>query len=228
MIYYQRQLDSLKRNSNVTGASQYLVNPNYISDYRAYSLGIPPDAYDRLRAYIHQGNKIKTAAQFQTVNQLSDTAMIRLVKKISFSKERKSLPKKTVNVLKHDINLATANDLQRVKGIGEILSQRIVKYRSFLKGFSLEDQFYEVYGLDSLVVERLKLQFEIVAPPKIIKLLLSEASLQELKSVPYLNEDEARKIIAYRTKTKKVSVDILSELFKYSPNKIKRLELYLQ
>ena len=124
--------------------------------------------------------------------------------------------------------MATANDLQRVKGIGEILSQRIVKYRSFLKGFSLEDQFYEVYGLDSLVVERLKLQFEIVAPPKIIKLLLSEASLQELKSVPYLNEDEARKIIAYRTKTKKVSVDILSELFKDSPNKIKRLELYLQ
>ena len=60
-----------------------------------------------------------------------------------------------------DLNTSTAADLTQVRGIGEVLSKRIVKYRTHFHGFDELDQLYKVYGLDSLVVEKVKRQFKI-------------------------------------------------------------------
>jgi len=58
-------------------------------------------------------------------------------------------------VVKQDLNLAKADDLLPIYGIGPVLSQRIIKYRDALGGFKQESQLYKVYGLDSVVVLRL-------------------------------------------------------------------------
>ncbi len=89
------------------------------------------------------------------------------------------------------------------------------------------NQCYEVFGLDSLVVQKLREQFEILTPPFIVKLNMNEATLEELQKIPYLSRSEARKIIAYRTKNKTISLNILSELFEDFPNKTERIKLYL-
>jgi hypothetical protein len=89
------------------------------------------------------------------------------------------------------------------------------------------DQCYEVYGLDSLVVQKLIKQFDIQTPPKIVKLNINTASLDELQKIPYLSRQEARAIIAYRTKNTLVTTAILSELFDEFPNKKARIKLYL-
>jgi len=102
-----------------------------------------------------------------------------------------------------------------------------VKYRKFLSGFSVPEQCYEVYGLDSIVVKRLLQYFEIQSPPMITPLSLAEANLNELIQIPYLKRKEAEQIIAYRTQKGQISIAILSELFPESPNKIARLKLYL-
>jgi hypothetical protein len=96
-----------------------------------------------------------------------------------------------------------------------------------LKGFSTLDQCYEVYGLDSLVVQKIKQHFEIQTPAQIVKLNINQATLSELQQIPYLSREEAKKIIAYRTKKKTIDLSILSELFLNSPNKTKRIKLYL-
>jgi len=103
----------------------------------------------------------------------------------------------------------------------------LVKYRTYLSGFSLLDQCYEVYGLDSLVVKRLFDYFEIQSQPNIHKLDLETASLSELEKIPYLNRKEAERLIAYRTKNNQIDLAVLSELFVNSPNKLERLKLYL-
>ena len=114
-----------------------------------------------------------------------------------------------------------------INGIGPKLSERIVKYRSYLSGFSLMDQCYEVYGLDSLVVERLKKRFEVQTQPLIKKKDINRLDLIELQRIPYISEEDARKIIALRTKNKVLDLNILSELFVNSPNKMERIKLYL-
>ncbi|MBL6662389.1 MAG: helix-hairpin-helix domain-containing protein [Flavobacteriaceae bacterium] len=224
---YQTQLDSLRIKENAQTPIVYQYNPNYLTDYRAYTLGLPPEAFDKLLRYRQTNSYVNTPKQFQEVTKLSDSLMEKLLPQLKFSKPLFKSKTKNRIVLKKDINKASASDFQEVSGIGAVLSERIIKYRSFLSGFSVLEQCYEVYGLDSLVVQRLWERFEIQSLPEIERLDLTTVSLQELEQIPYLNRADARKIIAYRTKNKGISTATLSELFVNSPNKLQRIKLYL-
>lgn len=224
---YQTQLDSLRIKENAQTPIVYQYNPNYLTDYRAYTLGLPPEAFDKLLRYRQTNSYVNTPKQFQEVTKLSDSLMEKLLPQLKFSKPLFKSKTKNRIVLKKDINKASASDFQEVSGIGAVLSERIIKYRSFLSGFSVLEQCYEVYGLDSLVVQRLWERFEIQSLPEIERLDLTTVSLQELEQIPYLNRADARKIIAYRTKNNGISTATLSELFVNSPNKLQRIKLYL-
>lgn len=224
---YQAQLDSLRLTENAQAPIVYQYNPNYLTDYRAYTLGIPPEAFDKLLRYRQTNSYVNTPKQFQEVTKLSDSLMEKLLPQLKFSKRFVKSKSKGEVLLKKDINKATASDFEEVSGIGAVLSERIVKYRSYLSGFFVLEQCYEVYGLDSLIVQRLWERFEIQSLPEIERLDLTTVSLQELEQIPYLNRADARKIIAYRTRNKGISRAILSELFVNSPNKLQRIELYL-
>lgn len=224
---YQAQLDSLRLTENAQAPIVYQYNPNYLTDYRAYTLGIPPEAFDKLLRYRQTNSYVNTPKQFQEVTKLSDSLMEKLLPQLKFSKRFVKSKSKGEVLLKKDINKATASDFEEVSGIGAVLSERIVKYRSYLSGFFVLEQCYEVYGLDSLIVKRLWERFEIQSLPEIERLDLTTVSLQELEQIPYLNRADARKIIAYRTRNKGISRAILSELFVNSPNKLQRIELYL-
>lgn len=224
---YQTQLDSLRIKENAQTPIVYQYNPNYLTDYRAYTLGLPPEAFDKLLRYRQTNSYVNTPKQFQEVTKLSDSLMEKLLPQLKFSKPLYKSKTKNRIVLKKDINKASASDFQEVSGIGAVLSERIVKYRSYLSGFSVLEQCYEVYGLDSLVVQRLWERFEIQSLPEIERLDLTTVSLQELEQIPYLNRADARKIIAYRTKNKGISTVTLSELIVNSPNKLQRIKLYL-
>ena len=224
---YQTQLDSLRTKENAQTPIVYQYNPNYLTDYRAYTLGLPPEAFDKLLRYRQTNSYVNTPKQFQEVTKLSDSLMEKLLPQLKFSKPLYKSKTKNRIVLKKDINKASASDFQEVSGIGAVLSERIVKYRSYLSGFSVLEQCYEVYGLDSLVFQRLWERFEIQSLPEIERLDLTTVSLQELEQIPYLNRADARKIIAHRTKNKGISTATLSELFVNSPNKLQRIKLYL-
>lgn len=224
---YQTQLDSLRTKENAQTPIVYQYNPNYLTDYRAYTLGLPPEAFDKLLRYRQTNSYVNTPKQFQEVTKLSDSLMEKLLPQLKFSKPLYKSKTKNRIVLKKDINKASASDFQEVSGIGAVLSERIVKYRSYLSGFSVLEQCYEVYGLDSLVFQRLWERFEIQSLPEIERLDLTTVSLQELEQIPYLNRADARKIIAHRTKNKGISTVALSELFVNSPNKLQRIKLYL-
>ena len=52
-----------------------------------------------------------------------------------------------------ELNKADAEDLRCLPGVGPVLSQRIVRFRDVLGGFHDIDDLYEVFGLDSSVVD---------------------------------------------------------------------------
>ena len=224
---YQTQLDSLRTKENAQTPIVYQYNPNYLTDYRAYTLGLPTEAFDKLLRYRQTNSYVNTPKQFQEVTKLSDSLMEKLLPQLKFSKPLYKSKTKNRIILKKDINKASASDFQEVSGIGAVLSERIVKYRSYLSGFSVLEQCYEVYGLDSLLFQRLWERFEIQSLPEIERLDLTTVSLQELEQIPYLNRADARKIIAHRTKNKGISTATLSELFVNSPNKLQIIKLYL-
>ena len=108
-----------------------------------------------------------------------------------------------------DLNTSSARDLTQVRGIGEVLSKRIVKYRTRLQGFDELDQLYEVYGLDSLVVEKVKRQFKLITKPERVKIPIAEVTMEALLRIPYLSKSEAKKIIGLRTRNRNLSFENL-------------------
>ena len=102
-----------------------------------------------------------------------------------------------------------------------------MKYRKYIKGFSTLDQLYEVYGLDSLVVDNVKNHFEIQKLPELKKIKISEASLYDLSRIPYINKEESTEIIKLRTRQKKIILEDLFHITGFDSLKISRISLYL-
>ena len=139
--------------------------------------------------------------------------------------EKTKIPK---SIEVKNLNTSSARDLTQVRGIGEMLSKRIVKYRKRLQGFDELDQLYEVYGLDSLVVEKVKRQFKLITKPERVKIPIAEVTMEALLRIPYLSKSEAKKIIGLRTRNQNLSFENLRSEPGFDSLKIERLALYLQ
>ena len=212
-----------KNNNNII----YPFNPNYLTDYRAYVLGIDDNTIDRLFAFRKSGKFINSAAEFKRITQMEDSLFEAIKPFFKFPNFTKYKKEKVFKILKKDINEVEEYDFLKVKGIGKVFSSRIVKYRRFIKGLSTLDQLYEVYGLDSLVVDNVKNHFEIQKLPELKKIKIAEASLYDLSRIPYINKEESTEIIKLRTRQKKIIIEDLFHITGFDSLKISRISLYL-
>ncbi|SNS57745.1 competence protein ComEA helix-hairpin-helix repeat region [Ekhidna lutea] len=105
-------------------------------------------------------------------------------------------PNKNKSIDIYDLNTATEEDLQKIKGIGPAYSERIVKYRNLLGGFSDTTQLHEVYGLKPETISRLLEQFRILSP--VNQFNINSDSIKHLAKHPYVSYDLAWVIINYR------------------------------
>lgn len=227
MEYYQKKIESLDRHKS-TAATLYPFNPNGLTDQKAYLLGMDEVAVDRLLAYRSGGKWFNSAAQFQSITGVNDDFMSLVGPYMLFSERRLKQNKRQKPMVKLDLNQSIAHDLTRVYGIGEKLSERIIKYRNFLQAFSHMDQLYEVYGLDSSVVQSIGKYFEIKHPPQFKKLLLDTVSYGDLLRLPYVEKADARKIIGLRTSKGSLKMDDLKSIEGFDSLKIARISVYLK
>ena len=95
-----------------------------------------------------------------------------------------------------DLNTATAEELQVVRGIGPAYSERIVKYRNLLGGYADTTQLKEVYGLEPETINELTKHFQIQSEVNAIE--INSDSLKVLAKHPYISYDLARIILNYR------------------------------
>ena len=115
-------------------------------------------------------------------------------KKIERSKTPSKAIREETKIL--DLNTATVEELQKVKGIGPGYSKRIVKYRNILGGFSDSTQLKEVYGLKDETITELWKHFEIQSPVQSFN--INSDSIKVLARHPYISYDLAKVIINYR------------------------------
>ncbi len=72
-----------------------------------------------------------------------------------------------------------------------------MKFRDALGGFTSQDQYAEVFGLDSLALEELNKYGQVQTPVK--KLTINTATAEELDRHVYLSKRQAEIIVNYRT-----------------------------
>ena len=128
---------------------------------------------------------------------------------------------------KRDLNKALVTDLKKIRGIGPVLSERILKYGYSINGFSDMNQLYQVYGLDSIVVDRIKEAFEIKSDT-IIPMNIRLASREELSTLPYLSQSEIDWLISLRNRPEGLgSKEFVTNLLFKTLNKNEKLLVYL-
>tara|TARA_R110001583_G_scaffold10696_3_gene49007 strand:+ start:107 stop:550 length:444 start_codon:yes stop_codon:yes gene_type:complete len=128
-----------------------------------------------------------------------------------------------------DLNSATAEELRSVNGIGEKLSQRIVKFRDHLGGFLVEEQLSHVYGLEPEVVARVLKDYRVLESPAISKININQASSRDLSKLVYIKYDVAARIVAFREANGGIaSFDELIEIEDFPSEKLDIIKLYLQ
>lgn len=237
---FQKEVDSLKRIELENWKPKiFPFNPNYITDYKGYTLGMSNEEIDRLLEFRAENKWINSARHFQNITKVSDSLFNIISPHFKFpdwitnSKPRTTFINQNSEPnsyeAKFDLNKATISQLRKINGVGVKLSERIVKYRDRFKGGFIADvQLQEVYGLMPEVIERITNQFTVKTPRQIIKLKLNTASKDELVTIQYIDYEIAYEIIEQRTlKEGFKSLDELTKVKGFPIDKIEIIKLYL-
>ncbi len=235
--FYRNKLDSLKAAQSKTSRDTiYPFNPNYITDYKGYQLGMSIEEIDRLLKYRAEGKWINSAEDFKKVTGVSDSLLD--VVKVNFrfpewtQNTRHVIAKESYTqkpaVVIADLNSASSEDLQKVKGVGEVLSERIIKYRYKIGGYLDMIQLKDVYGLSPEVIENINRMFTIQSRPEKTRQDLNKMGVGQLSEIPYFDYELSRKIISYRKLHEGIrSFEELSGIDGFPSDKIDRIKLYL-
>ena len=233
----QKQYDSLVAIAQEKKKPKiYPFNPNFLTDYRGYYLGMRMAEIDKVFAFRKGGNYFQSKEQFKRVSGISDSLYQVLEPYINIKSYYKGKRyKQTVFPSKKiDINRATPSQLVLINGIGEVLSKRIVKYRNAIGGFSQKSQLNKVYGLEPEVITRVWNHFYIGERNSIERANeekpvteikdINKASADELKKVYGVGDKLSKRIVKYRESIGGFAVkEQLNDVFGLEPEVIQRI-----
>ncbi len=237
---FQQELNSLRLvEIEKRKPKTFPFNPNYITDYKGYTLGMTNEEIDRLLKFREQNNWVYSAKEFQNITKVSDSLLDVISPYFKFPDwVTNPKPKSTFNYQnntpksydeKIDLNTATVSQLRKVNGIGEKLSERIIKYRNkFVGGFIADVQLQDIYGLTPEVIERVLHQFTVKTPRQVVKFNLNKVTRDQLVTIQHIDYELAYEIIEQRTL--RDGYNSLGELAKvkgFPIDKIEIIKLYL-
>ncbi|NGY36032.1 helix-hairpin-helix domain-containing protein [Flavobacterium sp. XN-5] len=237
----QSKIDFLKASNPKYIAKIYPFNPNFITDYKGYKLGLSVQEIDRLLEFRKENKYVNSPKEFQAVTQISDSLLNAIapyfkfpdwvknkVEKKGYVKYEKKAFAKNEKIVIKDINLATQEDLIKIYGIGEVISLRILKLKETLGGFVSMEQMSDVWGLSPEVIASLNSHFKVYTLPNIKKIDINNASLKEISQFSYFKYALAKEIVIYRSMNGDIkNVEDLTKIKGFPVEKAKIIALYL-
>lgn len=237
----QSEIDKLKIEKGIVKNKIYPFNPNFISDFKGYTLGMSVAEIDRLHKFREGNQFVNSAAEFQKVTKVSNKLLAELAPYFKFPDWVKNKAKhdfdfhyskqtidKKAKIIVADINSATQQDLMKVYGIGPALSERILKEREKMGAFVSMKQLEDVWGLSPEVIENVNKHFSVLASPNIKKVNVNEASVKELSLLPFFKYHLAKEIVTYRSMQGEIKgKDDLRKIKDFPIEKVDIIALYL-
>ena len=143
VIAIQKELDSLRTIEVESKKPKvFPFNPNFLTDFKGYTLGMSTEEIDRLLAFRKENKWINSVEDFKKVTKVSDSLLNKISPYFKFpdwvtnpklkNKYVKKRFKEKKFTQKIDLNLATQGQLEGVNGIGKAFSKRIIEYRNKL------------------------------------------------------------------------------------------------
>lgn len=205
------ELDSLvaswdfnpKKTDQAAGYEFFPFDPNSADEDDLNALGFGP-LTKRILNYRAAGGKFKEPHDLLKLYGMDSSFYLALAPYVKIEKVKKresprpSEKRAAKEIVIYDLNEADTTAFKAIRGIGSVLAQRIVRYRSALGGFVSTAQLKEVYGLDSSVVALTLQRFRFNEDFRPSQIDINKATEKELSSHPYIRPKLAKTIITYR------------------------------
>lgn len=177
----------------------FIWDPNKADLEQLLQLGLSNKLAHTILNYRKSGGRFFKKEDLKKVYGFDSVSFERLAPYVKIESRKQLFNNSKSNIEISDLNKVDSLWLRKISGIGSVLSSRIIKYRSALGGFFDKNQLYEVYGLDSIVVEELSEYIFLDKSISLKKVDINTAPYEELRSHPYINSELARKIVTQRS-----------------------------
>lgn len=222
-------------------------DPNTLSRQEWVRLGLSEAQADVVLYYQERGGRFRDKEDLKKVYVISDEFYIavepyiqiipgkeEIEKENRFERSGNFEKKTTENTSKKDeadykinINAADTTEWKKIRGIGPVLSQRIINFKKALGGFYSIDQIKEVYGIEEELFQAIKPKLTLSDSNNYNKIDINVINEVELAKHPYVNRKEAKIIVNYRMqhgdfehfeeirKIKGINLEKVSKVFPY-------------
>ncbi|HLQ98931.1 MAG TPA: helix-hairpin-helix domain-containing protein [Sphingobacterium sp.] len=222
-------------------------DPNTLSRQEWVRLGLSEAQADVVLYYQERGGRFRDKEDLKKVYVISDEFYIavepyiqiipgkeEIEKENKFERSGNFEKKTTENTSKKDeadykinINAADTTEWKKIRGIGPVLSQRIINFKKALGGFYSIDQIKEVYGIEEELFQAIKPKLTLSDSNNYNKIDINVINEVELAKHPYVNRKEAKIIVNYRMqhgdfehfeeirKIKGINLEKVSKVFPY-------------
>ncbi len=187
----------------------FYFDPNSASTSDWKKLGVRDKTIATIQNYLSKGGKFYKKEDIGKIWGLHENEVQRLMPYVQIqhvnsekSPAEKHYEKKVYDKAIHspaivDINIADTAALIALPGIGSKLSQRIINFRDKLGGFYKVEQIGETFGLPDSTFQKIK-GFMRLNNTAIRRININTATIDEMKSHPYLRYALTNAIVQYR------------------------------
>ena len=174
------------------GAEGLRIDPNQVDHDILKKLAVPDRVADNWIKYIGAGGQINSRRDLARIYGMKEVLLSDLEEHIIWPPPEE----KKEYFLQIEINTATIYDWQKLRGIGPVLSKRIVKFRSLLGGFHSVDQVGETYGVNDSLFRAIRPHLHQSQQPE--QLHINTLSADQLAAHPYISYKEAEILTLFR------------------------------
>lgn len=196
--------------SNAPKGELFYFDPNTLPAEGWKKLGIREKTVNTIQHYISKGGRFNKAEDIGKIWGLHKDEAERLLPYVRIEKgnEEKYTAPVNTSITKPtdrpvytkvlvDINTADTSALIALPGIGSKLANRIIAFRDKLGGFYSVGQVAETYALPDSTFQKIKDRL-IISNAAVKKMDINTATVEELKTHPYIRYNIANAIVQYR------------------------------
>lgn len=211
------------RISQFSKDSLFFFDPNIVGEQEMRWLGLPEKTIRQIINYRNAGGKFYSKESLKKIYSMNDSLYRQLEPYILIAhseNEKSKLQRQTVvsrisskQKISVELNSADSIQLEKLSGIGKVLSVRICKYRNRLGGFYSVIQLKEVYGIKDSLYNFIIQKNNITADTLLIrKINIQTADFKTLIKHPYFNKDIVVKILQMQKNKEVINAEKLKSV----------------
>lgn len=203
-IYYHNYQTKTSEKEVVPKISKFKFNPNESSQEELLKLGFSKFTSKIILNFRNKGGRFYKKSDLLKIYSVDSNLYLSLKDFIELpDSNTKFYPKKENPILISkksepiNINQADSSTIDKIPGFGTKLSIRVIKYRDKLGGFITQNQYKEIFGLDSFQLANLSKNTFIEPNFEPNKIELKGDCFEILKKHPYIGYKNAKILSSY-------------------------------